>query len=427
MGNQDLFLNKWTPDFDSSVDVPKEVPVWVWLPNLPLHCWSFQSLQKIGNGLGRFIDKADNKGQYTCARICVEVDLEVGLPEAIKLTFGDWHHFQKLDYEQLPFKCRICHEHGHFQRNCPKAPSGDKVEEEGWKEIKKGKVVSKPNEQKKSGPMGNPQTNSKTIPVSNDGPSSGEKVDASENHEETEDQSKKVKETEEETTIPLTEADQGGNAGNEEHISLAFDAGEESEERDSESDSSQITPIKLTRGWKSKKKQREEKTYLDILQGSQKTLKGMMNTRSGRKHNRAPKGATPSQSSPSRAVSARGASGGIASFWDSSKYDLTHEESCHHWIFTQLLHKDSGQQVSMFNLYAPVSPAEKKFCWDSLQYFLLLHNLENIIIAGDLNVTLAAEEKKGGSPIRDPAREWVADIMIGWDLEDIKPSAGKYT
>ena len=69
---------------------------------------------------------------------------------------------------------------------------------------------------------------------------------------------------------------------------------------------------------------------------------------------------------PGRAVSARGASGGIASFWDSSKYDLIQEESCQHWIFTQLLHKDSGQQVSIFNLYAPVLPSEKKNCWDSL-------------------------------------------------------------
>eukprot|EP00253_Pinus_taeda_P014894 PITA_14894 len=107
---------------------------------------------------------------------------------------------------------------------------------------------------------------------------------------------------------------------------------------------------------------------------------------------------------PGKAISARGASGGISSFWDSSKYDLIQEESCQHWIFTQLLHKYSGQQS-----------------------FLLSHNPENIIIAGDLNVTLAAEEKKGGSPVRDPAREWVEDIMTGWDLEDIKPSAGKYT
>ena len=67
-------------------DLPKEVPVWVRLPNLLVHCWDFESLQRIGNGIGRFIDKDDNKGQYTCTRICVEVDLEAGLPEVIKLT-----------------------------------------------------------------------------------------------------------------------------------------------------------------------------------------------------------------------------------------------------------------------------------------------------------------------------------------------------
>ena len=89
MGNQGLYLNKWTPDFDPSVDVPKEVPIWVCIPNLSIHCWSFQSLQNIGNGLVRFINKADNKGQYTCARICVTVDLEVALPEAVKLTVGE--------------------------------------------------------------------------------------------------------------------------------------------------------------------------------------------------------------------------------------------------------------------------------------------------------------------------------------------------
>ena len=44
-----------------------------------------------------------------------------------------------------------------------------------------------------------------------------------------------------------------------------------------------------------------------------------------------------------------------------------------------------------------------------------------------MNVTLALSEKKGGSPVRDPAREWVEDIISGWDLADIKPSRGKFT
>ena len=67
-----------------------------------------------------------------------------------------------------------------------------------------------------------------------------------------------------------------------------------SDEGATESSSSHATPVKNPRGRKSKKKQREEKSYADVLQGSQKTLKSMMNTRS--KIGQASKGAAPSQS-----------------------------------------------------------------------------------------------------------------------------------
>jgi len=90
MGPHRLYLNRWTPQFDPEVDVPKTVLFWVCLLNLPIHCWNTSSLQTIGNKLGRFIDKADPKGQYSCAWICIEVDLEAGLPEAIKLTVREW-------------------------------------------------------------------------------------------------------------------------------------------------------------------------------------------------------------------------------------------------------------------------------------------------------------------------------------------------
>ena len=42
-------------------------------------------------------------------------------------------------------------------------------------------------------------------------------------------------------------------------------------------------------------------------------------------------------------------------------------------------------------------------------------------------MTLSSTEKKGSSLVRDPAREWVEDLMIDWDLEDVKPEWGKYT
>ena len=85
----------------------------------------------IGNALGKFIDRANKKYQYDCAHICVEVDLEVGLPEAIKIKVGNWTHLQKLDYEQLPFKCRKCHVYSHFTRGGPTNVESDKGKEEG--------------------------------------------------------------------------------------------------------------------------------------------------------------------------------------------------------------------------------------------------------------------------------------------------------
>ena len=68
----------------------------------------------------------------------------------------------------------------------------------------------------------------------------------------------------------------------------------------------------------------------------------------------------------------------------------------------------------------------KKICWT------LLHeersNLQgNVVLAGDLNVILSQEEKIGGSLVRDPIRELVDDIILDWNLIDVKPTTGNYT
>lgn len=145
MGPQGLYLNQWNPDFDPSQDVPSAVPVWVRLPHLPLHCWNQKSFQTIGNALGKFIDQAARRDQYSCARICVEVDLEEGLPEAIKLTVAGWTHIQELDYEQLPFKCRHCHGYGHFAKNCKKKAEEQaaKQNEDQWTRVQRSAQAKK--------------------------------------------------------------------------------------------------------------------------------------------------------------------------------------------------------------------------------------------------------------------------------------------
>jgi len=104
-------LNKWTPYFSPKNDIPLAVHVWVRLSFLPLHCWNDETLRNIGNSLGKYIDRVEpREGLQACARICVEVDLEKGLSEAIQLTLDNLSYVQQVEYEKIPFKCKEYHE-----------------------------------------------------------------------------------------------------------------------------------------------------------------------------------------------------------------------------------------------------------------------------------------------------------------------------
>ena len=117
-----MYLNQWTLYFSPKNNIPYVIPVWVRLPFLPLHCWNDETIKNIGNALGRFIDQVEPRDiLQSCAHLCVEVDLEKGIPEAIELTLDGWSYIQTIDYEKLPFKCKACHEYGHFAKNYTKA------------------------------------------------------------------------------------------------------------------------------------------------------------------------------------------------------------------------------------------------------------------------------------------------------------------
>jgi len=72
--------------------------------------------------VGCYITHSEPKNNiFTCARICVEMDFEKGLPEMIQINLEAWSHLQALDYEQVQFGCNSCHENGHFAKSCSKA------------------------------------------------------------------------------------------------------------------------------------------------------------------------------------------------------------------------------------------------------------------------------------------------------------------
>ena len=101
--------------------------------------------------------------------------------------------------------------------------------------------------------------------------------------------------------------------------------------------------------------------------------------------------------SEARAISARGASGGIRILWNPNKYALSYEARNTHSLMQKMQNLDTKEIITLFNVYSPVNIREKKKCWETIKHQADLISMENVIIAGDLNLTLHSSEKRGGS------------------------------
>jgi hypothetical protein len=121
INNSPLLLKPWNPLFDASTERLDKILVWVRLPALPFHLWSFDYFKKIGNFLGDFLDADmtfEETKQRKVARILVNLNVREGLGEEMDLSWGGYTYAQKLDYENIPFRCRRCHQYGHLVKNC---------------------------------------------------------------------------------------------------------------------------------------------------------------------------------------------------------------------------------------------------------------------------------------------------------------------
>jgi len=287
MGTRGLYLAPWTLDFNPEVEITA-APVWVRLPHLPLHLWGKSSLEDIGNKLGRFLDSAEPKGgQFACARICVEVNLEKGLPEALKLSMGEWSHIQELDYEQIPFKCLRCHAYGHFVKSCPKAA------EDSPSTVKDAEFQTVSNRRRPPRRKETSAKNSEDLPPKEADPlvskNSFEALQEVEIQDtETEPQEDDVKDPEAAVDAGTPEKDQSPpstaaslGTADVEPVETSLDDRKDPTPSDSKKDASPSDPgtersagpsPPLTRGRKSNRERREGESYSNILKGHQKTL-----------------------------------------------------------------------------------------------------------------------------------------------------------
>ena len=98
---------------------PTMYPVWVELPNLPLHFtpWIKTILAPMGKIIGTKAYSDFNPAWHP--QVLVELDLSQNLPEEIAIGCGEYSHIQPILYKHLP-NCYFHYEkQGHLNRNCP--------------------------------------------------------------------------------------------------------------------------------------------------------------------------------------------------------------------------------------------------------------------------------------------------------------------
>ena len=79
------------------------------------------------------------------------------------------------------------------------------------------------------------------------------------------------------------------------------------------------------------------------------------------------------------------------------------------------------------NIYGPTIHAQEDSFWNSLEEQCEGKSLLPCFIAGDLNVTIFAEQRRGGTKVRDPLGERLEDLISQWGLSDIKSKNDTFT
>lgn len=98
------------------------IHVWVRLQNFSLRGILPDILEDIGDSIEHLIKVGSDqlsKGFVNFVRLCVEVELNEGLPDKIVPKQGYKEYSQPLDYENTTFKCGTCQQSRYLQHASP--------------------------------------------------------------------------------------------------------------------------------------------------------------------------------------------------------------------------------------------------------------------------------------------------------------------
>ncbi|XP_015170646.1 uncharacterized protein [Solanum tuberosum] len=119
-----VIMKPWLPEFNFKEEILTTIPLWIKLPNLPLNCWNFVVLSKIGSSLGKplYADECTTQAsRISFVRILIEIDVTRPLPKMIKIRDPKGKMLdQQVWYEWKPLFCQKCLQVGHSCVDKPK-------------------------------------------------------------------------------------------------------------------------------------------------------------------------------------------------------------------------------------------------------------------------------------------------------------------
>lgn len=147
-----LILQRWYPHIVLSKDVPKTIPLWVKIYNIPLQYWNCNGLSRIGSGVGNILmaDGLTEKmcrvasGRLSFAMLLIEVDANKPLPDKLFVHIPHDDFLEpmevvlRVDYPWRPSWCPTCSLSGHNVHNCPVVRAAQEKKYQENKEDKKG-------------------------------------------------------------------------------------------------------------------------------------------------------------------------------------------------------------------------------------------------------------------------------------------------
>ena len=108
------------------------------------------------------------------------------------------------------------------------------------------------------------------------------------------------------------------------------------------------------------------------------------------------------------ATNASGASRGLLCWWDAEKFVMHSAIENKNRLFIKL---EKKEKFWIGNIYGPTIHAQKDIFWTSLEEQCEGKRLLPCFIAGDFNVTISVNERRGGTKVRDPFGERLQDLI----------------